>query len=204
VTEELIDAMADCQTLCKYVDFPVEHSDDAMLKRMNRGVDRAKMEWGIQTLRKKVKGVGLRTTIIVGFPGETEQEFKNLMNFLKETRFERLGAFKFSGEEGARAFDMPGQIPEEVKEQRFNAVMAQQQEISRELAEDFIGKEIQVLIDSPGEEPHYYLGRSAWDAPEVDGEVSVYSKKTSLKPGQIVTARVTDALEYDLVATLDE
>ena len=194
VTEELINAMAECETFCKYVDFPIEHSHEAMLERMNRGVDREKMEWGIRTLRKKMPGVGIRTTVIVGFPGESKEEFEDLMDFLKETRFERLGAFMFSAEEGARAFNAPGQIPQGLKEERFNAVMAQQREISREIAQGFIGKEINVLIDGEN------IGRTEWDAPEVDGEVIIQSDKI-FEPGQFVNVRVTDAWEYDLVAT---
>ncbi len=104
VSDELIDAIAEHRTICRYIDFPIEHSHDAVLKRMNRGVDRAKMEWGIRTLRKKMPGVTIRTTVIVGFPGETDEEFEDLMDFLRQTRFERLGAFQFSREEGATLF----------------------------------------------------------------------------------------------------
>jgi len=126
VTEEMIDAIAESSTICKYIDFPIEHSHDAMLKRMNRGVDRAKMLWGIETIRKKMPKASIRTTIIVGFPGETEEEFRDLMDFLKDVRFERLGAFKFSEEEGTRAYGMPDQIDKKLSQERYDAVMAQQ------------------------------------------------------------------------------
>ena len=201
VTDELIDAIAESETLCKYVDFPIEHSHDAMLKRMNRGVDRKKMEWGIKTLRDKIPGVGIRTTVIVGFPGETEEEFRDLMGFLKEARFERLGAFMFSAEEGARAYHMPDPIPKELKQERFHEVMEQQKLISEEISGSFIGREIRVLIDKKNpDEKNSYTGRTQWDAPEVDGEVIVESERT-LRSGQFVDVKITDALEYDLIAT---
>ena len=199
VSEELIEVMAATPSICKYLDFPIEHSHDHMLRRMNRGVDRAKMQWGINTFRKKIPNISIRTTVIVGFPGETEAEFKDLMDFLKDTRFERLGAFMFSEEEGSRAYGLPDQIPQVLKQERFNAVMAQQQDISQGLNDQFVGKTIHVLIDSKGlKEADVYYGRSEADAPEVDGQVIVHSK-SPLKPGAFVHARVTDALEYDLV-----
>lgn len=199
VTDELIDAMARNETICKYVDFPIEHSHDDMLRRMNRGVSRAKMEWGIETFRKKIPGVAIRTTVIVGFPGETEEEFRDLMDFLKDARFERVGAFEFSEEEGARAYGMDGQIPKAVKRERFNAVMAQQMEISRGIHEAQIGREVEVLIDErPADEAGVFYGRTQADAPEVDGQAIVHSEK-NLEQGEFVKMRVTDALEYDLI-----
>ncbi len=199
VTNEMIDAIAQNPSICKYVDFPIEHSHDDMLKRMNRGVDRQKMEWGIETLRKKIPGVVIRTTVIVGFPGETEAEFKDLMKFLKEVRFERLGTFKFSNEEGSRASSMPDHISEEVKEARYHAVMAQQMEISKELNKPYLGKTIKVLIDEAiPNKKNAYLARTEGDAPDVDNQVTVTSD-TKLKPGQFVNMRVEEALEYDLV-----
>jgi len=200
VSEALMEVMAQTPSICKYLDFPIEHSHDNMLKRMNRGVTRARMEWGIENFRKKMPQISIRTTVIVGFPGETEEEFRDLMDFLKEVRFERLGAFMFSEEEGARAYGLPDQVPSDLKKERFNAVMAQQQEISQEINDKFLGKTIRVLIDEhkSGETSVYY-GRAESDAPEVDGQVIVHSK-TALKPGAFVAARITDALEYDLVA----
>ncbi len=198
VGEELIDAIAECGTICKYVDFPIEHSHDAMLTRMNRGVTRSHMEWAMRRMREKIPGVSIRTTVIVGFPGESEEEFADLMDFLKEYRFEKLGAFKFSREDGARAYDLPGQIPEELKQERFNAVMELQREISREMLEAAVGRTIRVLIDEKDEsEPGVYWGRTEADAPEVDGQVRVLSEKT-LTDGQFLDVRITDSLEYDL------
>ncbi len=200
VNEELIDAMAASHGLCRYVDFPIEHSHDAMLKRMNRGVTRAHMEWGMRRLREKIPGVTLRTTVIVGFPGETEEEFQDLLSFLKDARFERLGAFKFSEEEGARAYGMPDQIPAELKEQRFKAVMELQQEISSELNHARVGQTLSVLIDEKSGEKNVYHGRTEADAPEVDCQVIVSSER-ALKPGEFVDVKVTDSLEYDLIGS---
>ena len=199
VTEELIDVIARHPSLCKYVDFPIEHSHDAMLKRMNRGVTREKMDWGLRKMRRRIPGVGIRTTLIVGFPGETEEEFEDLLRFLKEHRFDRLGAFKFSAEEGARAFKMDGQIPEPLKQERYDRVMELQQGISRSLNENWIGRTTAVLVEEKEEgEDAVYRGRTERDAPEVDGQVIVHSEKT-LSPGQFVDVRITDALEYDLI-----
>ncbi len=199
VSQELIDVLAKHPSLCKYLDFPIEHSHDAMLSRMNRGVTREKMEWGIRTIRKNIPAASIRTTIIVGFPGETEDEFQDLLSFLQEHRFDRLGAFKFSAEEGARAYAMGSQIPDELKQERYDAVMQLQQKISREINEDWIGRQAVVLIEEKDSDSSgVYRGRTERDAPEVDGQVIVHSEKI-LKPGQFVNVKITDALEYDLV-----
>lgn len=199
VNEELIEVMAEYPSICKYLDFPIEHSHDHMLRRMNRGVDRAKMQWGIDAFRKRIPNISIRTTVIVGFPGETEVEFQDLMDFLKETRFERLGAFMFSEEEGSRAYGLPDQVPSELKKERFNAVMSQQREISQSINDQFVGKTVRVLVEHENKkEKGIYYGRREADAPEVDGQVIVHSR-TLLKPGAFVHVRVTDALEYDLV-----
>ena len=199
VTEELIDAIASSPGLCKYIDFPIEHSHDRVLSAMNRGVTRAKMEWGLQRLREKIPGVSVRTTVIVGFPGETEEEFRDLIEFLKEYRFERLGTFMFSEEEGARAYGIPGQIPAKIKQERLDAVMAQQREISSKICQSFIGKKLRVLVEEKEEgEPEVYYGRTEGDAPEVDGQVIIHSAK-DLKLGAFEEVKITDALEYDLV-----
>ena len=202
VSEELIQTIADNPSICRYVDFPIEHSHDDVLKRMNRGVTRGKMEWGLHALRKQVPGISIRTTVIVGFPGETEEEFQDLLDFLKEARFERLGAFKFSEEEGARAYGWPDQIPKKIKEARYNAVMAQQQEISQSLNNELIGKELHVLVDEKSaEEEGLFYGRTEGDAPEVDGQVIIHSR-SGLKPGDFAAVRITDALEYDLIGSV--
>jgi len=199
VTQELIDAIARNAAICKYVDFPIEHSHDAMLKRMNRGVTREKMMWGIKALRKRMPGVCIRTTVIVGFPGETEEEFQDLMDFLKEVRFERLGAFMYSEEEGARSVGMADPIPAKVKQERFNAVMAQQRDISAEQNAALVGSTIKVLVDDQDKEGLYY-GRTQADAPDVDCQVIFRSDK-KLTPGDFTDVRIEDSLEYDLLGT---
>jgi ribosomal protein S12 methylthiotransferase len=159
------------------------------------------MLWGIEAIRKHIPGAVLRTTIIVGFPGETDEEFKDLMDFLKDVRFERLGAFMYSPEEGAKSVKMPDPIPQDVKQERYNAVMAQQQEISREFHESWVGKSVRVLIDEKSkDEEGVYYGRTYADAPDVDGQVIVHSGKP-LKIGQFADVKITDGLEYDLVGT---
>jgi ribosomal protein S12 methylthiotransferase len=203
VTEELVRAVAESPTVCKYLDFPIEHSHEAVLKRMNRGVSRAKMEWGLEVLRREIPGVAIRTTVIVGFPGETDEEFQDLLDFLRQARFERLGAFMFSREEGSPAYAMPGQVSETVKRERFEAVMSLQKEISGEWGERRIGERIRVLVDETGEEPGLFYGRTEADAPEVDGQV-ILRASGALKPGDFVHVRITDALEYDLIGTADE
>lgn len=201
VTEDLVRAIAESASICKYVDFPIEHSHDDMLLRMNRGVDRAKMEWGIRELRKASPGITIRTTVIVGFPGETEVEFQDLMDFLKEYRFERLGAFMYSQEEGSRSYGMDSQIAPEIKQERYRAVMELQRDISQEINDSFVGKKIRVLIDEKETaEEGVYNGRSEGDAPDVDCQVIVHSK-TPLHSGQFVDVKITDAMEYDLVGT---
>lgn len=200
VTQDLIDAMADSPTICRYVDFPIEHSHDAMLVRMNRGVTRAKMAWGLEALRKKMPGVSIRTTVIVGFPGETDEEFADLMEFLRQSRFERLGAFMYSEEEGARSVAIEGKIEPHVKLERFNAVMEQQQRISQEVNDALVGKTLRVLIDEKdAKEKDLYYARTEGDAPDVDGQVILRSA-VPLKTGHFVDARILDALEYDLIA----
>jgi ribosomal protein S12 methylthiotransferase len=141
-------------------------------------------------------GAGIRTSLITGFPSETDAEFKELMDFIEEAHFQRLGAFMYSREEGTAAYGFKGQIPESVKRDRLNAIMSKQQQISRDTNQQFLGKTIDVLIDEKEEDG--YLGRSQYDAPEVDGLVYVNSNR-KLEPGDFIKVRITDTLEYDLV-----
>jgi len=196
ISDELLRIVRDSQKLCKYMDLPVQHINNRILKLMNRNTTRSDIFSTIERVRKAVPGVGLRTSIIVGFPSETDREFKELLDFVKEARFERLGAFVYSREEGTGAYDLAGQVPKETKTARFNAIMSAQQNISREINKSFLGKELEVLIDESVEGD--YLGRSQYDAPEVDGQVFVKAQKI-LKPGDFVKVRITDTLEYDLV-----
>lgn len=197
VTDELIHSFSTIENLCRYVDLPIEHSDPGVLKRMNRGCTRQKMDEVIHRLRK-IPGMVLRTAVIVGFPGETDKEFENLLDYMKEIRFERLGAFVYSREDGTKAYSMADQIPDSTKQERFKRVMNLQKEITRDWNESRLGQTLRVLIDEASEEAGVYLGRSYADAPEVDGEVVVHSEKP-LSPGQFVSVKITDALDIDLV-----
>lgn len=198
VTPELVDVFRRHDNICRYLDLPIEHSHPDMLKRMNRAVTREEMDKVIRDFRT-VPGMVLRTAVIVGFPGETEEEFEDLLQYMRDVRFERLGAFTYSREEGTRAFGMEGQIPDEVKEARFRRVMEVQEEITADWNESRIGQTIRVLIEEKGTEKGLWIGRSTADAPEVDGEVLVRSARP-LPIGEFADVTVTDALEHDLFA----
>ena len=195
VTGDLLKLIRDEGRLCKYIDLPIQHVNDRILKSMNRHTTKRQILELIERARKIIPGVCLRTSIIVGFPSETEKEFKELLEFIKQVKFERLGAFVYSREEDTPAFSFPGQVAKKVKLARFDAVMSAQQEISRQVNLKFLGSSLKVLIDE--KENDHYIGRSEFDAPEVDGQVFVNSKR-SLNPGDFVEVRITDTLEYDL------
>ena len=193
---DLLKLISEEKQICKYVDLPIQHINNRILKLMNRKISRDEIVKVIDRVRKDIPGVALRTSVIVGFPGETNKEFSELLDFIKEAKFERLGAFKYSREEGTKAHNFKGQIPEAVKSDRFNQIMSMQQEISTGVNSKFIGKVLRVLVD--GCENGNYIGRSEFDAPEVDGLVYIKSKR-KLKPGDFVNLEITDTLEYDLV-----
>ena len=195
-TDEFISIVKTGPKICKYLDIPVQHINDKILKRMNRHVTKKDIVALIEKIRKNIPFVALRTSVIVGFPGETEKDFNELLGFLKETRFERLGAFVYSKEEGSKASKFKGQTPEEVKNERFNEVMKCQQQISASINRSFLGKNLKVLLDEKTERNKYF-GRTEFDAPEVDGGVYVTGK--NLKVGEFYKVRITDTLEYDLV-----
>jgi len=195
--DSLIDAIANEEKVCKYVDLPVQHSSDAILRRMNRKAGADQVRRLIEKLRRRVEGLAIRTSVIVGFPGETERDFEGLLTFMRDVKFERLGAFAYSREEGTRAYAFDEQIEEKVKRERLERVMRLQQSISEEVNRAFLGKTLDVLIDEEGEEAGVFLGRTQADAPEVDG--IVYVKGGALKPGDLRRVRIVDTLEYDLV-----
>ncbi|MDD5348169.1 MAG: MiaB/RimO family radical SAM methylthiotransferase [Candidatus Omnitrophica bacterium] len=196
ISDELLALIRDDPRVCKYIDLPVQHINDRILKAMNRHTTGSRIRKLIEKVRKVIPGVALRTSIIVGFPSETDKEFKELLSFIRETKFERLGAFMYSREEGTRAYRLAGQLPRRVKESRFNRVMQAQQEVSREVNRRFLGSTLEVLIEE--KEHDHYLGRTQYDAPEVDGLVFVRTQQR-LVPGEFVRARIVDTLEYDLV-----
>ncbi len=198
---ELIDVVKNESSVCKYMDLPIQHISDKILKSMNRHIDRKGTISLIEKIRKNIPGVSIRATVIVGFPGETEKDFARLEKFIKEAKFERLGAFTYSREEGSRAFRFPGQVPEKIKEERFARVMEAQNRISEENNRRHMQKRLKILIDEKDKNRRgQYLGRAEFDAPEVDGLVYVKSKKP-LRPGDFVRARIEDTLEYDLVGS---
>jgi ribosomal protein S12 methylthiotransferase len=202
-TDDLIDIVAKEGKICKYLDLPVQHISDRILKAMNRRVTRRDITGLIEKLRARIPGLVLRTSIIVGFPGETEKEFKDLLGFVKDTGFERLGAFVYCREPGTKAARLAGQIPERVKDERLDELMRIQRGISTEFNGSFVGKTVKVLIDErqPGEPSGSgkYLGRTQGDAPEVDGNVLVSAG--NVKTGRFIDVRITGALEYDLVGS---
>ncbi|MDO8662025.1 MAG: MiaB/RimO family radical SAM methylthiotransferase [Candidatus Omnitrophota bacterium] len=196
ITDGLLTVIKNEPKICKYIDLPVQHINDRMLKLMNRKTVKKEIMKVIERIRKAIPGVALRTSIIVGFPGETDKEFQELLDFVKGTRFERLGAFTFSAEEGTPAYSFNRQVPKKVKSQRLDLIMSAQQEIATEFNRKFLGKSLEVLIDE--EDNGTYLGRTQFDAPEVDGLVYIKSKR-KLEPGDFVKVKISDTLEYDLV-----
>jgi ribosomal protein S12 methylthiotransferase len=196
VTDELLDLIKDSPKICKYVDLPIQHINDRILKLMHRDTTNKDTLKLIDKIRKKIPGVAIRTSLIVGFPTETDKEFRELLKFIEGVRFERLGAFIYSKEEGTPAYNFKKQVPGRIKIERLNAVMSLQQKISQDINKKFLGSILDVLIEE--KEDNSYLGRSQYDAPEVDGVVYVNSQK-ELNPGDFVKVRITDTLEYDLV-----
>lgn len=194
--DEFLDVLDSEGKICKYIDLPLQHINDRVLKLMNRHVTKAEILKIIDLIRKKAPAAAIRTSLIVGFPSETDKEFKELLEFMDTVKFDRLGIFEYSREEGTAAFGFKAQVQEKIKNSRFDQAMQLQQEISKEQNKKMFGKVIDVLIDE--KDNNSYLGRSSSDAPEVDGTVYLKSDRI-LKPGDLVKARITDTLEYDLV-----
>lgn len=198
ITDELIAVMKKEKKICHYLDIPIQHSEDTILKRMGRRTNRAELVSLVEKLRKEIPDIVLRTTLITGFPGETEEEFKNMVDFVDSMEFDRLGVFPYSAEEGTKAAEMDGQITEEVKGSRRDEIMALQQEISADKAASRIDDEMSVLIEGYLYEDDIYIGRTYMDAPKVDGNVFVRAEE-ELISGDIVPVRITGANEYDLM-----
>jgi ribosomal protein S12 methylthiotransferase len=192
---EILDVMAQRDNICKYLDMPLQHASNNMLKAMKRNITREEMTDLIRTIREKVPGICLRTTLIAGFPGETEEDIEELKAFLQEHRFDRVGIFNYSHEENTSAYDLVDDIPDETKQLRAQEVMEVQQEISYEKNQEKIGQVFKVLIDK--KEAGRYLGRTEFDSVEVDNEVVVHSAK-KLTIGEFVQVKITKAYDYDL------
>jgi ribosomal protein S12 methylthiotransferase len=198
LTKTLIKFIADEPRICKYIDLPFQHINDQLLKRMNRKITRQKIINLLKYIRKVIPGVAIRTTFIVGFPGETEKQFNELLDFIKVARFERLGVFIYSREEDTPAYSFKNQISAKIKNERFDKIMQAQQSISEKTCKQSIGEIKEVIIDEKcADSPDTFLGRSSHDAPEVDG--CVYVKAKGIKIGEIIKVKIVDSLEYDLV-----
>ena len=196
---DAIEAMQRHRNICNYIDIPLQHINSRILGSMQRGIDRQGTLNLIQMFRDKLPDVSIRTTLIVGYPGETEQEFDELKQFVREARFDRMGCFAYSPEEGTPAEKLGDPVPQEEKERRVSELMSIQEEISMEKNQARVGRTFRVLIDR--HEGDYYIGRTEYDSPEIDDEVLI-SSPTPLRIGQFYTVRITQALEHDLMASL--
>ena len=187
--------------VCHYLDMPIQHASDSILKKMGRRTTKQELKDVINKLRENIPDIALRTTLITGFPGETQKDHEEMLDFVDEMEFDRLGVFTYSPEEDTPAAVMPDQIDEEVKEQRRDAVMELQQEVSLDKSEEMVGKVIDCLIEGKIEDDDTYVGRSYKDAPNVDGFVFVKTG-ANLMSGDIVKVRIDGAMEYDLIGSL--
>ena len=201
IYDELIQVMKEEKKICHYLDLPIQHASDKILKRMGRRTTRAQLTEIIEKLRREIPDIVLRTTLITGFPGETEEDHQELMEFVDQMEFDRLGAFTYSPEEGTPAERMPDQVPEELKKERRDEIMELQQEISLEKGNDRIGQELMVMIEGKVSGESAYIARTYGDAPKVDGYLFVQTGEL-LMTGDFAKVRVTGALEYDLIGEL--
>ena len=195
ITDELIAAIVRNKKVCRYLDIPIQHASDAVLSSMYRRSTRESIHHTIARLREAIPDIRIRTTLITGFPGETNEDFKTLLQFVEETRFDRLGVFAYSKEEGTEAARRKDQVRKQTKESRRERIMKLQQRISLDKNREYVGKNIEVLIEEIGED--YYVGRSAYDAPEIDNSVILTSRQP-LSVGDFVWVRIEDAFDYDL------
>ena len=201
IYDELIQVIKEEDKICKYLDIPIQHACDDVLKRMGRRTSRAQLIEIIEKLRREIPEIALRTTLITGFPGETEEQHEELMEFVDTMEFDRLGVFTYSPEEDTPAANMQNQIEESVKEDRQADLMELQQEIAFELAENMIGKEVMVMIEGKVADENAYVGRTYMDAPNVDGLIFVETNE-ELMSGDFAKVKVTGALEYDLIGEI--
>ena len=198
ITDELVDELRDNDRLVKYMDIPIQHISDSVLQRMNRHGGKALIRDAVKRLRRQVPGIILRTTAMVGFPGETDEDFAELCEFVKEARFDRFGAFTFSPEEGTLAADMEDQIDEQVKQDRYDVLMQTQLTVAEEKSRENIGKTLTVLVDGFDSVAEVYYGRSFADAPDVDGKI-YFKSSSKISSGTFVDVKITEAMDYDLV-----
>ena len=195
---DVLEVMREEPKICNYLDIPLQHISDSILKSMKRGTTQAKTTKLIHDFRAAVPDMAIRTTLIVGYPGETEADYQNLKSWVEEMRFERLGCFAYSHEENTTAYELDDDVPQEVKQQRANEIMELQSQISWELNQEKIGKEFKVVIDR--KEGEHFIGRTEFDSPDVDNEVLIDASKFYLKTGDFTTVKVISAEDYDLYA----
>ena len=193
---EVLDIMREEPKICNYIDIPLQHISDPILKSMRRGTTREKTNALLEEFRRRVPGIAIRTTLITGYPGETEDDFQLLLNWVKETRFDRLGCFTYSHEEQTHAFKLEDDVPEAVKEQRAAQIMEAQERISWELNQQKVGTTLRCMIDR--KEGDYFVGRSEYDSPDVDNEVWIPAESSYLRIGEFVHVRITEASDFDL------
>ncbi len=197
ITDELIQVVKKEKKIAKYFDIPIQHISNEVLKKMNRKTSKENIEKLISKIRKEIPEVTLRTSLIVGFPGETKEQFEELYDFVEKTKFDKLGVFEYSKEDGTPAATMPNQIHHMTKKSRFNKIMSLQQDISREKMKAKIGTEQEVLIENKSFDRKYYIGRTKSDVPDIDGVV--YIKNKDLEINEFVNCKITDFREYDLI-----
>ena len=201
ITDELIEAIRTEEKVCHYLDIPIQHASDGILRRRVRRTNQAQLREMIAELRREIPDIALRTTLISGFPGETQEDHEELMEFVDEMEFERLGVFAYSAEEDTPAYSFPDQVPQEVKEERRDEIMQLQQEIAFEKSEDMVGRVLTVLIEGKVVDEPAYVGRTYMDAPGVDGLIFV-NADVELMSGDFVRVRVTGSAEYDLIGEI--
>jgi ribosomal protein S12 methylthiotransferase len=197
---DVLDVIREKKNICKYLDIPLQHISDNMLKSMRRGTTKTKTAELIKTIRDRVPGIAIRTTMIAGYPGETEKDHKELLQFIQETRFDRLGVFTYSHEENTHAFDLKDDVPAKIKQERADAVMQVQQVISKEINENKIGITFKILFDR--KEGNYFIGRTEYDSPEVDNEVLVDAKSNFVRVGDFANVQIDSTEEFDLFGSV--
>ena len=195
---DVLDVMRNESKVCNYIDIPLQHISDSVLKSMKRGFGKEKINNLLKDFRERVPGMSVRTTLIVGYPGETEENFDELKQWVKEMRFERLGCFTYSHEENTSAYLLKDDVPEEIKIKRANEIMEIQSQISWELNQEKIGKEFKVIIDR--KEGNYFVGRTQFDSPDVDNEVLINAEQAYVRTGDFTTVKITAADDFDLYA----
>lgn len=201
ITDELIDVIKSEPKICNYIDMPIQHASDKILKAMGRRTNRTELTALINKIRKEIPDIVLRTTLITGFPGETEEDHEDMLDFVNEMEFDRLGVFTYSPEEGTIAAEMDNQIEDEIKEQRRNEIMELQQEIAFEKAESMIGRKVLVIIEGKITDENAYMGRTYMDSPDVDGNIFI-NTDAELMTGDFVKVLVTGAVQYDLIGKI--